>query len=300
MAISLAILLPDSGGGGINTFYAPYLLGNKGAFQRSIAIDANPFAHQLDVDADHLPILPPPLNIYLAVARDAYARALESKADVLETCDWPLSFAPAVLEQRAPYIVQCHGSMGQIAEYDPQEGAGLLEAIVQLIEPQLLQCAHRIQTSTHANQSFWERTTGRSVQLIRPAFALPPLPSDLTVQPIGRAFGRLQRWKGPHILCEALVRLGKHAPQIDWHGGVKPWGSGDWPADRRIATDFPGVFGVSFHHRPAIPRDEVLKLQASALFNVIPSTWDVFNFTAVESMAARVPPSFPQERALAN
>jgi hypothetical protein len=179
--------------------------------------------------------------------------------------------------------------MGQIAEHDPQQGAELEQAFVQLFEPQLLRCAHRVQTYSIANQRFWERGTGRAVHMIRPAYLLPPLPNNLEVETSGRVFGRLQRWKGPHILCEALRLLGGRAPQIEWFGGVKPWASGEWPADRRLAADFPGVWSVSLHHRPAIPREQVFALQASALFNVVPSTWDVFNFTAVESMAAARP-----------
>ncbi len=46
-------------------------------------------------------------------------------------------------------------------------------------------------------------------------------------------------------------------------------------------------------HNAPLPRYEVFALQASALFNVVPSTWDVFNFTAVEAMAAARPTVVP-------
>ncbi|MBY0227562.1 MAG: glycosyltransferase [Hyphomicrobium sp.] len=289
MQISSTVLLPDLGSGGIHSFYAPSLAGNLIEALHPNAIDADPFTRTLDDTNNHLPLFPRTLSRYLAVANDAYVRGLAKGADILEVCDWPLGFVPAVLEQRIPYIVQCHGSMGQLAEHDPQQGADLEQALVQLIEPQLLRCAHRVQTYSRANQRFWEHVTGRAVDMIRPAFPLPQLPSDLAIENVGRVFGRLQRWKGPHILCEALRLLESRGPQIRWHGGVKPWASGEWPADRRLAVDFPGVWGVSLHHAPAIPREHVFALQATAMFNVVPSTWDVFNFTAVESMAAARP-----------
>lgn len=289
METKIAILLPDAGGGGIGTFYASYLREAIVADQESLAISADPFAFPNGGDRLNTACLPASLTNYLAVAQSAYDHARRAGADILETCDWPLGFVPAVVEQRMPYIVQCHGSLGQIAEHDPQVGGELAEAFVQLIEPLLLRSAHRIQTSTVANRRFWERATGRSVDMIRPAFSLPILPNVVSIDPIGRVFGRLQRWKGPHILCEALRLLEGRAPQIEWFGSVKPWASGDWPADRQLAADFPSVWGVSLHHRPAIRREQVFALQASALFNVVPSTWDVFNFTAVESMAAARP-----------
>jgi glycosyltransferase involved in cell wall biosynthesis len=289
LSISLAILLPDRGGGGIGTFYAPHFDVKDYGSLRSTAIDANPFAVASGDRTFNGSAFPPSLIHYLDVARHAYARGVESGADVLETCDWPLGFVPAVVEQRIPYVVQCHGSMGQIAEHDPQSGSQLAEALVQLIEPQLLRAAHRLQTLSRSNQALWERKTGRSVTLIRPAFKPPPLPADVSLEAVGRTFGRLQRWKGPHILCEALQRLGLKAPRIEWYGGVKPWGTGDWPADRRLAEDYPTVWGSKLVHKAPLPRNQVFALQASALFNLVPSTWDVFNFTAVEAMAAARP-----------
>lgn len=286
--ISVLFFIPEplNASGGIATFYSANV---DNICFRSSLIDANPFSFASTHRRHGLSGLPPSLSHLIEVARNAFSRRFETEVDVIETCDWPLGFLPAVFGQSMPYIVQCHGSMGQIAAHDPQQGAELQEAFVQLIEPQLLRYAHRVQTYSLANKCFWEAATGRPVEMIRPAFALPPLPQDVEIDGVGRVFGRLQRWKGPHILCEALGHLGTRSPQIHWHGGVKPWASGDWPADRRLAADFPDVWNVSFHHRDAMSRDRVFALQASALFNVVPSTWDVFNFTAVESMAAARP-----------
>lgn len=211
-------------------------------------------------------------------------------ADVVETSDFGLLGIPgAVTAPGIPWVTQMHGSMGQIAEHDPQRGHEVEAAFVHLLEPQLIAAAHRVQSYSRQNARFWEDMTGRPVAMIRPAFALPDLPDDPGILETGAAFGRLQRWKGPHILAAALERLGPAAPVVDWYGNVKPWGSGEWPADRRLAADFPDVWGTRLRHHPAVPREAVARLQARALFNVVPSTWDVFNFTAVESMAAARP-----------
>lgn len=283
----LTVSSPDDGGGGIATFYAH--LGDMQVDQLEISVvSANPY-RRVRMQRPAWNTLPTTLQIMLTAAEVGFSEALSKPIDVLEVCDWPLNCAPAILQQELPYVVQCHGSMGQIAEHDPQTGSQMLETLVQLIEPQLLRSAHRLQTYSRSNQEFWERKTGRSVTLIRPAFKAPPLPKDSTLSSVGRAFGRLQRWKGPHILCEALEHLGLSAPCVEWYGGVKPWGDSEWLADRRLAEDYPEIWGSRFVHKPALPRHDVFALQASALFNVVPSTWDVFNFTAVEAMAAARP-----------
>lgn len=285
--MKLSVLSPDDGGGGIATFYAQFNSSNVDELKIEV-ISADPF-RQRNLEFPVWQTLPFILQQMLAAAEAGFAEALVEPCGILEVCDWPLGFVPAVIGQRVPYIVQCHGSLGQLAEHDPQVGGELAETFVQLIEPLLLRSAHRIQTYSVANQRFWERTTGRRIDMIRPAFSLPILPSIESIDPVGRVFGRLQRWKGPHILCDALRLLEGLAPQVEWFGRAKPWASGEWPADRRLAAVFPDIWGVNLHHRPAIPREHVFTLQSSALFNVVPSTWDVFNFTAVESMAAARP-----------
>ena len=44
-----------------------------------------------------------------------------------------------------------------------------------------------------------------------------------------------------------------------------------------------------FNHCPPEAPQEIARRQATALFNLVPSTWDVFNFTAVEAMASGRP-----------
>jgi glycogen synthase len=56
-----------------------------------------------------------------------------------------------------------------------------------------------------------------------------------------------------------------------------------------LSTRYPNIWGNKILHHAAIPPDEVTRRQASALFNLVPSTWDVFNFTAVEAMASGRP-----------
>lgn len=305
----LALVLPDSGGGGIYQYaqqlkhalighmdvhvvladpYSSAGLGEGGAGFDNVEFEAD---WRVLRELKRGPLSPFPQTIrMLATAFGAWRKVKELNPDVVELCDWPLSFAPAVLDQSIPYVVQCHGSMGQIAQHDPQAGNEFERAVVQLLEPQLISAAHSVQTYSSSNANFWEGVAGRSVNMIRAPFTLPDMSdSDVQVVESGVVFGRLQRWKGPHVLCAALRNLGQSAPRIDWYGGVKPWDSSDWPTDRRLAADYPDVWGTTLCHHDALPRQQVGAIQSRALFNVVPSTWDVFNFTAVEAMAAGRP-----------
>ena len=161
---------------------------------------------------------------------------------------------------------------------------------MQLIEPQLIAAAHRVQTYSSGNAAFWQAMTNRPVEMIFPAFMMPARANDAeTSSSRAAVFGRLQSWKGPHILCEALRMLGSKAPDLDWYGGVKPWEKEGVAADKFLEEAYPEVWGKKFHHRAAISHSAVASIQAAALINIVPSTWDVFNFTAVESMAAGRP-----------
>jgi glycogen synthase len=52
---------------------------------------------------------------------------------------------------------------------------------------------------------------------------------------------------------------------------------------------FPEIWGRRVHPLAPVSPDEVAARQARARFNLVPSSWDVFNFTAAEAMASGRP-----------
>jgi len=91
------------------------------------------------------------------------------------------------------------------------------------------------------------------------------------------------------VLCEALRRLGCSAPCVDWVGRDTAWGARDGSAAKHLAQIYPDVWQTKFVHCAPISPAEVARRQARALFNIVPSTWDVFNFTVVEAMVSGRP-----------
>ena len=226
----------------------------------------------------------------LAVAHNAWLFALTLAPDCVELCDWPLGAVPGVIDGVVPVIAQGHGSMGQIALHEPARGGAVEAMLLQLIEAQIIGHAQEVQTSSAANAQFWEQATNRPVTMIRPAFAVPDQPS-VAAAPAGRMsiFGRLQSWKGPDVLCAALERLGDKAPACDWYGSSKAWPGTALQAETYLAQTFPVAWNRSLRFRGAIGRDQVAGAMARSRAVIVPSTWDVFNFTVVEAMAAGRP-----------
>ncbi len=232
----------------------------------------------------------PGLRRHLAAAWAMWEQAgNRDGADIVEASDWGLLFLPPVVESQTPVIVQGHGSVGQIATHDPLEGEETENALERLIERAALACWAPVQTYSRANADFWGGETGRSVEMIRPAVPPPRGGTMPRVSDRGLVVGRIQRWKGPHILCQAVERLGARAPGIDWFGRDTDFGRHGASTAANLAELHPGVWGTRVRPHASIPVAEVAAHQAGALFNLVPSSWDVFNFTAAEAMASGRP-----------
>lgn len=209
--------------------------------------------------------------------------------DVVEACDWGLLFVPPAIEASRPLVVQCHGSVGQISVHDPVEGEESCSITLHLLERACIGAAQHIQTLSRANAAFWSAETGREVSAIPPAWIGRSLPDSHPSSGRGLVIGRVQRWKGPQILCEALKRLGDRAPMVDWVGRDTVWGAQQSSSAAHLSAAYPEIWGRKVIQHPQVTSAEVAARQQAALFNLVPSTWDVFNFTAVEAMASGRP-----------
>jgi glycosyltransferase involved in cell wall biosynthesis len=214
--------------------------------------------------------------------------------DVVETTDYGMLFVPWVGSTHGPpVIVQLHGSNGQIAHHDQLEGQELYGILCQLYESSILGRADGLQSYGPRNAADWSNLLRRPVEHIWPAWRpsdTPPTGSlPEAAKPYGLVVGRIQCWKGAEVLCRAMRRLSTDGLRCLWAGAPKPFRRSEISFADYLTQTYPDVWGSRIVPIGPQPRGVIARLQANARFVAVPSTWDVFNLSAVEGMAAGRP-----------
>ena len=173
------------------------------------------------------------LHSFLPVAWAAWNQASTmGDFDVVEVTDWALLFLPWLVQpRRQPVVVSLHGSCGQVDWHGNPAGRHGEGQLVRLLESATLPLADRLIANSIQNAEFWRQECGVEPQVIPPVFEhfSAPVETTLSVPPHiscgrylhGLVVGRLQNWKGPEILCQALRLV--PGLQIDWIGQDTLW-----------------------------------------------------------------------------
>ena len=224
----------------------------------------------------------------LATGWAAYEQTDGGKGfDLIECTDWGFFYVPWLLaSSRPPVVVRLHGSNGQIAFHDGAEQSTIDGILSQLIEASLLPRADILTTHSTANQRFWSDQLSRNIDYIPPPLSFEAVDSSCQKkEATGLVVGRVQLWKGAKTLCSALEALGGEAPLINWIGRSVVSRKSKLAYDKELSVAHPHVWGLRIKQLPQMLPSEIRKEQASARFVLVPSDWDVFNFTVVEAMA---------------
>jgi glycosyltransferase involved in cell wall biosynthesis len=234
----------------------------------------------------------PTLRRNLAAAWASWEQAQSyGPFDIIEATDFGLLMIPPIMEAKIPVVMQLHGSVGQIHSFDPMSGEELAGPLALAMESAVAPAAAAVQTHSRANAVYWARSTGRmDIDLLLPAWV--PIVTDRVfsdIQPVICVFGRIQMWKGPRILSEALTLL-PDCPVVHWYGrDVINSETGRGTTKDQLASLFPEIWESRIKTYAPVSPDTVQALQSTSLLNLIPSTWDVFNFTVIEAMASGRP-----------
>lgn len=236
------------------------------------------------------------LSKYLASAWATYHQAQSIDCDLIDTTDWGLSFIPwTILDDSPPTLVQCHGSIGQIDSYDPIFDQLGFSQMVRLIESSILSLTECVITHSTLNSTYWNNLLNRSILCIPPAFPVfcdqhrsDWSCSDKTLCR-GLVVGRIQYWKGVTILCEALKQMGDTAPEIDWIGRDVVYRDSSQSMSAYLSQVYPEIWGKKVRPLGTYSAEETRYFQSQVAFILVPSIWDVFNFTCVEGMALSKP-----------
>ncbi|RZA02793.1 MAG: glycosyltransferase [Sphingobacteriaceae bacterium] len=209
--------------------------------------------------------------------------------DIVECTDFGLGFIPWVIEHNKPVITRLHGSYGQVMLHENDSIADLSIPFTQQTELLTLKLCDKLVTHSKANSQYWDNLFGPNItRHINPIYEKIGSPLPLSQRDkYGLITARIQKWKGPIELCKAHELL-TDQPLIKWFGHDKAYNKYQ-STDSYLREQFASIWGKSILPQQPLPNNEIQALQQKAWFGVIPSTWDMFNFTCIEFMAAGTP-----------
>lgn len=212
--------------------------------------------------------------------------------DIIECTDFGLGFIPWVIQHQKPVITRLHGSSGQISWHETNQSDNLLTDFTKQTELLLLPDCDVLISHSTANQTFWnQQFATKPVIKIAPVFySVIQKPAPFTEREnYGLVTARIQQWKGPIPLCEALSKMNAaETPQIKWVGRDMLFADKQ-STGKYLQERFPQVWNKTIVPQQPVANTQIRELQQQARFGIVPSTWDMFNFTVLEFMAAGTP-----------
>ncbi|MCX2431354.1 glycosyltransferase family 4 protein [Pedobacter sp. GR22-10] len=212
------------------------------------------------------------------------------KYDLIECTDFGLGYIPWIINHHKPVVTRLHGSFGQIELKEPQLKQYLNGDLNRQTELNLLSQSDVLITHSEANQQFWKEMINKDVTMLYPVFIPPIIEFSYNEEKLDFAIvcARIQQWKGPDILCKAIQELGNNAPKVKWYGKDTAFSKTSSKSEE-LKNEYPTVWGSKITWHSALPNNQVLAEQKKAKFAIVPSTWDMFNFTCLEYMSAGIP-----------
>jgi len=308
--LKILFVLPEyypHSGGGISTYYLHYIKTLKNRVNEICVIVGSGYTQSDDnfnVDGIKIEYLRP--EIYqaykskfskfdlmpeyrnnIAAAWAMWEQSKEGKGyDLVECTDFGLGFIPWLINHKIPVVTRLHGSSGQIDLFEKGNKIGITADLFRQAELLLLKKSDVLITHSTSNKIYWKNIfPEKDIAIIYPIFSVDKASLPLNQkEDYGIVCGRIQHWKGPDILCKALSELKKNII-VKWYGK-------DMPFDQKInkttqlRIDYPEIWDKLVVHQKALPHDQIMEIQRRAKFAIIPSIWDMFNFTALEYIYA--------------
>lgn len=305
--LRVLFILPEyypHSGGGISTYYLQYIKALKNVLSEIKVIVGSGYTQSDDIfkiDGITIEYLKP--NIYqtyvtkfskfdlipeyrnnLAAAWAIWEQCNEGMDfDIIECTDFGLGFVPWLVNHKKPIVTRLHGSSGQIDLFETEYKIGLTADLYRQTELLLLEKSDALISHSLANKRYWENIfLQRKVELIYPVFInheqIIPFKEKANYAIV---CARIQNWKGPDILCKALEQLSDNSIPIKWFGKDTLFND-KITKSNQLSKDYPSVWNKMIIPQKPLPNKEIINIQKQAKFAIVPSTWDMFNFTGLE------------------
>ena len=315
--MKILFILPEyypHSGGGISTYYINYIKALRPYCQQiKVIVGSGYFSDNSSFEIDGVEIeslkpylylsalskftrfnINPELKNNLAAAWAMYQQTNEGEGfDIIECTDFALGFVPWIINHKRPVITRLHGSIGQISFYEDKAQNTFSDAFIKQIELLLLPLCDGLITHSDANKLFWDNLlNSRKTVKINPVFFASAQQQPLPMaerENIGLVTARIQRWKGPVELCKATELIDEgHRPAIKWFGRDMPYTKTE-STDQYLSKTFPKIWNKVILPQKPVANSIIRQLQQKAKFGIVSSTWDMYNFTCLEFLAAGTP-----------
>jgi glycosyltransferase involved in cell wall biosynthesis len=209
--------------------------------------------------------------------------------DLVECTDFGLGFIPWLVYHNIPVVTRLHGSSGQIELYEHELQEILFGDQCRQTELSLLQKSDALVTHSQSNFTFWQDIfPHKQINLISPLFKADFTPVNfIQKENFAIVCSRIQEWKGPDILCRAMKRIPKPT-LINWYGRDTMFTKSLSKSDQ-LLEKFPEVWNRLIVPHGQVSHHQLEAMQKKAKFAIIPSTWDMYNFTCLEYMSVGTP-----------
>ena len=234
----------------------------------------------------------------LAIRSWVATEGIDNGVDIVACADF-LGFGALMAGlELPPVVVTGHGTLGQISQHSHNEMVGGKEdQLVVCLEEISMSAAAAINCYSPTNLGYWEKHCGRSVTFTKAPFirddgshtrASKRQQSHRTLTAL--VVGRLQNWKGPVVLMDALRLM--RCPgllQVKWFGSDTNTGPGNEPMSGFLRREYRDLWGSHFQWRCPITPESLGQERSTADFIIVPSIWDTFNYTALEALSGGLP-----------
>lgn len=211
--------------------------------------------------------------------------------DIIECIDFGHGYIPWIINHKKPVVTRLHGSAGQIDIHEPSLNNHLAGDINRFTELSLLPHIDKLVTHSSNNQKFWQKIfPTKDITLIHPVYNahLKEIVPNHEKNSFAMVCGRVQQWKGPDILCEAISNSKANIEPIHWFGKDTTYNKKQ-SKSQQLTDIYPQIWNKKILPSPPIDNKELMEIQRKTKFGIIPSTWDMFNFTCVEFLSNGTP-----------
>lgn len=299
--MKILFLLPETKGGGIATYYSQLIpeLEKRGVACKvaAVANEAGSFFSEVTLLKASESMSLPSLNLFPVIQGCInYTRSVKTQLytllqegfDLVEVTDYKLSFLPWLVQRKdLPVVIRTAGSSGQLELNEDRLGWEFQTSYLRSIENSLMMRADGVVAISKINQSYWSSNLNRNIDFIPPAFRFHKEVAETAYEePFGIVIGRIQLWKGPEVVCEALHKM-THPPKIYWIGGDNYHREYTRSMSGYLKDKYPNVWGKHIIPLGRMPYAKVQEMIRKAGFVLVPSSWDTYNFTCVEAMGKK-------------